>query len=79
MEREDAGVDAEQRVPTQHFHTPIIEVESVMRSHGCGVGWRFIIRGVRDGEVGETGDADRRRLGNGSYGGCFYFWSGDRN
>ena len=78
MEREDAGVDAEQRVPAQHFYVSVLEVEGVMRSHGCGVDWRFLIRGVRDCEVGETGDAYGRGLSNGSYGDCVYFWSDDR-
>ena len=51
MEREDASVDAEQRIPAQHFHIPVLEVECIMRNHGCEVDWRFVIRGVRDGEV----------------------------
>ena len=79
MEREDAGVDTEQRIPAQHFHIPILEVEGVMGSRISGVDWRrFVIRGVRDGEVGETGDAYGWRFGGRSYRDCFYFWGSDQ-
>ena len=30
MEGQDAGVDAEQCIPTQHFHIPVFEVKGVM-------------------------------------------------
>ena len=49
-----------------------------MRNYGCGVDWRFVIRCVCDGEVGETGDAYGWRLGNWSCGDYVYFWGGDR-
>ena len=70
-------MNAEQYVPAQYFHIPILEVEGVMMSHGCGVGWGFVVGGVRNGEIGETGDAYGRRLGEGSYGDCVCFWNGD--
>ena len=49
-----------------------------MRGHGCEVDWGFIVGLVRDGEIGETGDAYGWRLGNRSHGDCVYFWGGDR-
>ena len=78
MEREDAGVDTEQRSPAQHFHIPILEVEGVMRCHSRGVDWGFIVRGVRDGKIRETGNAHGRRSGSWSYGDYVYFWDGDQ-
>ena len=48
-----------------------------MRSHGCGVDWGFVVRGVCNGKVEDTGDAHGRRLGNGGYGDRVHFWGGD--
>ena len=70
-------MDTEQRIPAQHFHISILEVEGVMRSHGCGIDRGFVGGGVCNGEVWETSDADGRRLGNGSYGDRVHFWGGD--
>ena len=71
-------MNTEQCVPAQYFHIPVVDVEGVMRDRGCGVDWRFVIRGVCDGEVGETGDAYGRRSGNRSYRDYIYFWGSDR-
>jgi len=88
-------MDAEQRVPAQHFHVPVLEVEGLMLSYGrgvygklivrgirdCGVGGRLVIESICDREVGEGGDADRRRLSGWSDGrrrNCVWLWDGDR-
>ena len=42
---------------------------------------RFVIRRTCNREVGESGDADRRRLSDGSdgrLGNCGWLWDGDR-
>jgi len=39
----DAFVDAEQRVPTQYLHVPILEVEGAVGNYGCRVDGRFVI------------------------------------
>ena len=46
VEREDAGVDAEERAPTQNFHVPVFEVEGLMLSYGRGVDGELVVRGV---------------------------------
>jgi len=82
VEEQDGGVDAEERVPTQRFRVPVLEVEGLMRNQGRGVDERLVVRGicesgaggrpiirsVCDREVGERGDTDRWRLGDGSDG-----------
>ena len=96
MEGEDTGVDAKKRVSAQHFHIPILEVEGFVRDRGRWVdrnlingGNRlnrrveggFVIRRIGSCEVGERGDADRRRLCGGCDGrfeGCGWFWDGGR-
>ena len=51
MEGQSAGVDAEERIPAQHFHIPVFKVESAMRNHGGRVDGEFVIGSVRDREV----------------------------
>jgi len=76
MKGKNAGGDAEERVPTQHFHIPVLEVKGVVRNYGRGVDERFIVinvrkragrrpivRGTLGREVGETGNANGRRVG----------------
>ena len=72
----------EEGVSTQHSHVPVLEIEGSMRNYGrgidgglviggncdCGVDGRFVIRNVCDGEVGQTGSADGRRVSDGSNG-----------
>ena len=58
MERKDACVDTEEGIRTQHFHIPILEVEGVMGGYGRGIGERFVIGGICDCEVGQTGHAN---------------------
>jgi len=50
-------MDAEQRVATQHFDVPVLEVEGIMRGYSCGVDRSLIIGGICDCEVGQAGDA----------------------
>ena len=52
VEGQYAGVDTEQRVPTQYLHVPVFEVESPVECYGRRISWRFVIRCVCDGEVG---------------------------
>ena len=79
MEGQDGGVNAEDRVPTQHFHIPVLEIERPMWSHGSGVGGKLLVRSICDRrvggrlfigdiggcEVGESGNADRWRVSDG--------------
>ena len=82
MEGQCADVDTEERVPAQYFNVPVVEVEGFMRSRGRGVDrkivirsiWdrgidgRFIIGGICDGEVGQSGDAGGWGMSDGSGG-----------
>ena len=78
MERKDARVDTEERVPAQDFDIPIFEVEGVMRGYGRGVGGRLVIRGIRNREIGEGGNADGRRLDCRRCRNCFWLRCGNR-
>ena len=51
MEGQDAGVNTEERVSAQHFDVPILEIELVMGSYGCGVDGRLVIGSICNGEV----------------------------
>ena len=82
MEGQCADVDTEERVPTQYFDIPVVEVESLM--WGCsrgvnrkffigsifdrGVDGRLIIGGICNGEIGQSGDTDGRGMSGGSGG-----------
>ena len=82
MEGQDCGVDTEEGIPTQHFHVTIFEVEGLMRDHRCRVERKVVIGGIRDRggdrrlvigsirdrKIGESSDADGRRLDDGSDG-----------
>ena len=95
MEGQDGGVDAEGRVTTQHFHVSVLEIEGFVWNHGHGVDGELLVRGICDGganggvvignvcgrEVGESGDADGRRVSDGGDRGCRNYvrlWDGDR-
>ena len=63
---QDAGSDAKECVPAQHFNVPVVEVECFMRNYGrgvdkrlvigsiceCGAGGGFVIRRICGREVG---------------------------
>ena len=87
-------MDAEDRVTTQHFHIPVLEVEGSMWSWGSGVCGKFFVRSIRDRwvggrlfigniggrKVGESGDADGRRVSDGGDRRCrnrIRLWDGD--
>jgi hypothetical protein len=67
-------VDTEQRIPAQHFHVPVLEVECLMPGcgHGVidgrpvvrntGVDGRLVIGSICDREVGQGGNAEGRRM-----------------
>ena len=78
MERKDACVNTEEGVSTQNFHVPILKVEGAVGSYDRGVCGRLVIRSICNGEVGQSGNADGRRLGDGGFGGCFSLRDGDR-
>ena len=78
-------MDTEERVPAQHFHIPVLEVEGFMCSHGSRVGGKLLVRSIWDcqvdgfvignvagGEVGECCDADGRRMGDRGCTNCVY-------
>ena len=79
VEEQDGSVDAEECAPAQRFHVPVLEVEGLMWSYGRkvdenlligsiwdrGVDGGFVVRGVCNREVGESCDADGRRLSDG--------------
>ena len=88
-------MDAEKHVPAQDFDVPVLEVEDLMRGYDrwvngrlvirsvCdrGIDVRFVIRGICNREVGQSGDADGRRLNGGSYGrcrDCIWLWNSNR-
>ena len=56
MERQCARVYAEEGFPAYYFNASILEVECIMRHNSVGLGSRFIVRAVRDREVGQGGD-----------------------
>ena len=60
MERQNASVGTEQGVTTQHFNVPVFEVEGVMEGHSRGVERGLVVRGIRDREIRQGGDADGR-------------------
>jgi hypothetical protein len=78
MERKDAGVNTEESVPAQDFDVPIFEVEGVMGGYSSGVGGMLVIRGIRNREIGEGGNADGRRVGYGRRRNCFGLWYDNR-
>ena len=95
VEGQDDGVDTEECVPAQHFSVSVLEIEGFVWSCSRGIGWklvigsfcggrvdgRFIIIGVRDREVRQSGDAGGRRLGDGysrRWMNCARFWGGDQ-
>ena len=41
-------MDTEERVPAQHFHIPILEVETLMGSYSSGIGGKLVIKHVCD-------------------------------
>jgi hypothetical protein len=71
-------VDTEQCVSAQHFDVPVLEVERAMWCYDRGVGGGFVIRYVCNGEVGESGDAYGRRLGDGGCRNRVCLWGGNR-
>jgi hypothetical protein len=94
VEGQDTGVYTEQCVPAQHFHVPVLEVEGlvldddrgvvgrrlIVRST-CdrGVDGRLVIKSICDREVGQSGDADGRRLSDRRYGDHdIWLWGGAR-
>ena len=58
MEGQNAGVNTEEGIPTQHFDVPIFEVECVMVPYGRGTDGKLCIRGVRCCEVRYSSNAD---------------------
>ena len=78
MERKNACVHTEERVPAEHFDVPIFEVEGIMGGYGRGVGGRLVIRGIRNREIREGGNADGWRLGYGRRRNFFSLWCGNR-
>jgi hypothetical protein len=70
----------EQYVLTQHFHVPIVEAEGLVRGCGRGVvGRMLVIEGIRDREVGQSCDADGRRMSDRRSGNPgVRLWGGDR-
>jgi len=47
-----------------------------MGDYGCGLGWRLVVGSVCEREVGQSCDADRRRLNGGGCGDRFWLWDG---
>ena len=58
MERQDPGMDTEQRVAAQNFDVPILKAEGVMRSYDRGVEEGFVVRCIPDDKVGHGDDTD---------------------
>ena len=50
----------EQRISSQYFDVPILEVEGAVVGHCRGIEGRLIIRGICDSEIQEGGDTGRR-------------------
>jgi len=69
-----ASVDTEQRVPAQYLHVPVLDVEGPVGSYGRGVDGRFVVGSICDCEVGQSGDADGRRLDDGGHKNRFWLW-----
>ena len=78
MERKDTSVDTEEGVRTQYFHVSILEVEDIVGGYGRGVDGRLVIRSICNGEVGQGGNTDGWRLGDGGSGNRFSLWGDDR-
>ena len=74
----DARVDTEECVPAQDLDVPIFEVEGIMGGYSRGVSGRLVIRGIRNREIGEGGNADGRGLCYGRRRNCFSLWCGNR-
>lgn len=78
MEGKNAGVDAEEGVPTQYFNVPVLDIEGVMGCYRRRIDGGLVIWGVGDGEVGQGGDANGRRLSDGGrWRGSFCLWGDD--
>ena len=45
---QDGGVDAEERVPAQYFHVPILEIECFVWNHGSWVGGELLVGSICD-------------------------------
>ena len=86
-------MDTEERLPTQPFHVPVLEVEGLMPNYsrgvdkklvvrsifGYGIDERFIIVGICDREIGQSSDADGWRLSDGSFWCCTWAWVAGRS
>ena len=51
----------------------------VKRIFGCGVDGRLIIGGICDREIGQSSDADGRRLSDGGFWNCTWAWVAGRS
>ena len=71
MEGQNAGVETEEGVPAQHFDVSILEEEGVMGRYCCRVDGGLVVRSVYHREVGQSGNANGRRV---SDGGFVKFW-----
>ena len=58
-------MDTEQCVSAQYFDIPVLEIEGVVGGYGRGVDGGLVVRSICDGEIGQRGDTDRRRLSDG--------------
>ena len=63
MKRQYAGVDAEEGLAAYHFNAPVLEVKRIVGRDCLWFKDQFIIETISDGEVGQGGDASRRRWG----------------
>ena len=70
-------MNTEERIPAQHFRVSVLEVEGLVWGCGRGVDGILVIRDIRDREVGQSGDADRRRMG-GRCRDSVCLWSSDK-
>ena len=52
-------MDTEEGVPAQYFYVPILEAEGAMGGYGRGISGKLVIGGLCNGEVGQTGYANR--------------------
>jgi hypothetical protein len=79
VEGQDAGVDTEQCILVQRFHVPVLEVEGLVQGGDRGVvDGRLVIRSISDREIGQSGNADGRRLsGRRRRNHDIWLWSGD--
>jgi hypothetical protein len=52
VEEHNARVNTEQSASAQHFHTPVLKIESLVRGYGHEVAdGRLVIRSISDGGV----------------------------